>query len=93
MQSYVEVFVRLPQGVEPSSVHVHLTPACLHVRFGEETILGGELFSAVKAEESVWLMSALTAATALATSSSDPWLFTHTRWARPQAMASSKSSC
>ena len=58
MQSYVEVFVRLPPGVEPSSVHVHLTPASLYVRFGEDTILGGDLFSAVKAEESVWLMSA-----------------------------------
>ena len=83
-QSYVEVFVRLPPGVEPSSVLVHLTPASLHVRFGEETILGGDLFSAVKAEESVWLMSAFLLPQCLRhhrlTLGSDP---SHTRMSDP----------
>ena len=57
-QSYVEVYVLLPPGVEARGARVTLTPTSILVTLGEETVLQGELFSPVKAEESVWLVSA-----------------------------------
>jgi hypothetical protein len=50
--------VQLPPGAAPKSARVALTPHSIAVHIGEERVLGGELFAAVKAEESVWLVSA-----------------------------------
>lgn len=57
-QSYVEVYVLLPPGVEARDARVTLTPTSILVTLGEETVLQGELFAPIKAEESVWLVSA-----------------------------------
>ncbi len=50
--------MQLPPGARPKAAHVALTPSSICVRVGEERILAGDLFSAIKAEESVWLVSA-----------------------------------
>jgi hypothetical protein len=57
-QSYVFVYVQLPPGVEPRQARVDLTPHSLAVHIGDERVLSGPLFAPVKAEESVWLISA-----------------------------------
>lgn len=56
-QSYVEVFMQLPAGVAPRRVVVALSPTALRVAVGDEPLFGGALFAAVKAEESLWLIS------------------------------------
>ena len=58
LQSYVEVFVLLPPGAYGSDVRVTLSPTRMEVAIGEDTVLAGELFAAIKAEESVWLVCA-----------------------------------
>lgn len=57
-QSYVFVYVQLPPGVEPRQARVDLTPHSLAVHIGDERVLSGPLFAPIKAEESVWLISA-----------------------------------
>jgi hypothetical protein len=54
----VEVFVQLPPGVDPRAARVELTPHAIAVHMGDERVLAGPLFAPVKAEESVWLVSA-----------------------------------
>ena len=61
-QSYVEVFVQLPPGAEPRTVRVELDTHALSVYIGDERVFEGPLFAPVKAEESVWLISASAAA-------------------------------
>jgi hypothetical protein len=56
-QSYVEVFVLLPPGLDPKAVVVQLTPSTLRVCMGENMIVDGELYAPIKAEESVWLIT------------------------------------
>ena len=50
--------MQLPPGVEPRSARVELTPHAIAVHVGDERVLAGPLFAPVKAEESVWLVSA-----------------------------------
>jgi hypothetical protein len=57
-QSYVEIFMLLPQGACGSDARVQLTPTHIVVSMGEDIVLKGELFAAIKAEESVWLVCA-----------------------------------
>ena len=54
----MEVFVLLPPGAYGSDVRVTLSPTRMEVAIGEDTVLSGELFAAIKAEESVWLVCA-----------------------------------
>ena len=51
--------MQLPRGAEPRTVRVELTTQTLAVHIGEERVFHGPLFAPVKAEESVWLISAL----------------------------------
>ena len=48
----------LPAGAYGSDVQVTLKPESIAVTIGGETVLQGALFAAIKAEESVWLVSA-----------------------------------
>ena len=53
--------MQLPPGAEPRTVRVELTTQTLAVYIGEERVFEGQLFAPVKAEESVWLISAFSA--------------------------------
>ena len=57
-QSYVYVFFLLPRGTDPKLPSARLSPTSVEVTLGEETLLKGELFAAIKAEESVWFAGA-----------------------------------
>ena len=50
--------MQLPPGVEPRAARVELSPHAIAVHVGDERVLAGPLFAPVKAEESVWLVSA-----------------------------------
>ena len=50
--------MQLPPGAEPRTVRVELATQALAVYIGEERVFEGPLFAPVKAEESVWLISA-----------------------------------
>ena len=53
--------MQLPPGAEPRTVRVELATQALAVYIGEERVFEGPLFAPVKAEESVWLISAFAA--------------------------------
>lgn len=53
-QSHVEIFLPLPDGLSSSKVSVVLQPQYIAVEFDEKPKLKGQLYRAIKADESTW---------------------------------------
>lgn len=55
-QSFVEIFVKLPRGATKSDVDVSLSATRLSIRVRGDVIVNGDLFAAIKAELSTWVI-------------------------------------
>lgn len=55
-QSWVEVFVQLPEGLSAKMVSVELEPDRISVVVDGEVILEGDLFASIKVEDSTWIV-------------------------------------
>lgn len=54
--THVEVYVPLPPGTMSKDVLVELTPTFLRIVVQERQIIAGELFRAIKCDESTWFI-------------------------------------
>lgn len=55
-QTFVEIFMLLPDNCPPKSVSVTLTKDSIHVLLGQRTVLAGDLYTAIKVDSSHWYM-------------------------------------
>eukprot|EP00884_Botryococcus_braunii_P002800 jgi/Botrbrau1/12520/Bobra.0169s0062.1 len=56
-QTFVEVYIRIPDNVTGDKVQVALTPSRIQVTLDGRELLNGDLFQDVKVEESTWYIA------------------------------------